>query len=195
MNEIIGDSHGQENIKEDLIYQINFRFNENRVGYQFIEGRVIRIDSEFLHSEVVKPALVLLDEKRYRGPQDEFLKAHEHYRHKRYRESVNACLHAFESTMKVICGKRKWDMPKNPSEKKLIETCITKGLIPEYWHDQNAALSKLLENGVLTGRNKNSRHVQGKELREISENLISYMLHMTASNIVFLARAEKEIDN
>ena len=44
----------------------------------------------------------------YAGANDEFLRAHEHYRHKRHKECLNECLKAFESMMKAICKKRRW---------------------------------------------------------------------------------------
>ena len=88
---------------DNAISELNIRFKENGVGYSFIEGEIIRIDSEFLHSEVVKPALKLLNEKVYSGAQQEFLCAYEHYLHGRNKEALNECLKSFESTMKSIC--------------------------------------------------------------------------------------------
>ncbi|MFW2454327.1 AbiJ-NTD4 domain-containing protein, partial [Aliarcobacter butzleri] len=66
---------------EKAINELNYRFKEHGVGFQFVENEIIRIDSELLHSEAVKPALKLLNEKNYKGAQEEFLSAYEHYRH------------------------------------------------------------------------------------------------------------------
>lgn len=71
------------------IEELNGRFKEHGVGYQFSDGEIIRIDSELIHSEVVKPALRLLNQKKYTGVQQEFLKAHEHYRHGNSKEALN----------------------------------------------------------------------------------------------------------
>lgn len=46
--------------------------------------------------------MVVLSDKRYKGASQEFLAANEHYRHGRYKECLNDCLKAFESTMKII---------------------------------------------------------------------------------------------
>jgi hypothetical protein len=83
----------------DLINELNHRFLEDGFGYQFENNKIIRIDSRLIHAEVVKPALVLLSAAEYSGPQQEFLKAHEHYRSGGYKEALNECLKAFESVM------------------------------------------------------------------------------------------------
>jgi len=41
------------------IADLNHRFLEHGVGYQYVSGRIIRYDSQFLHAQVVKPALAL----------------------------------------------------------------------------------------------------------------------------------------
>jgi hypothetical protein len=44
---------------------------------------------------------------KFDGANEEYLKAHEHYRHRRNKECLTECLteclKAFESTMKIIC--------------------------------------------------------------------------------------------
>ena len=92
----------------DAVKELNVRFSEHGIGYQFESSRIVKVDSQFLHQEVVKPALQILKAKHYSGANDEFRKAHEHYRHQRYSEAVNECLKALESTLKVICKKREW---------------------------------------------------------------------------------------
>ena len=90
------------------IEELNYRFKEHGVGYQFTSGEIIRVDSEYIHAEIVKPGLMLLNEPHYAGAQQEFLNAHEHYRKGNAKEALNECLKAFESTMKAICDKRGW---------------------------------------------------------------------------------------
>jgi len=68
---------------DSAIEELNSRFKEHGVGFQFESKQMVRVDSQYLHSEAVKPALYLLgNEKRFKGANEEFLKAHEHYRHK-----------------------------------------------------------------------------------------------------------------
>jgi hypothetical protein len=63
------------------IEELNQRFLEHAIGYQYTDGIIIRVDSQFIHSEVVKPALSLLGQPGYEGPADEFIRAFDHYRH------------------------------------------------------------------------------------------------------------------
>jgi len=86
-------------LADGAIQELNARFKEHSIGFQYVAGNVIRVDSELLHTEVVKPALTLLRRPGYAGAQAEFLKAHEHYRDGNTKEALSECLKAFESTM------------------------------------------------------------------------------------------------
>lgn len=178
---------------ENAINELNNRFKEHGIGFQFVENEIIRIDSELLHTEAVKPALKLLNQKNYQGAQEEFISAYEHYRHGKNKESLNDCLKAFESTMKAICDKHKWQYQANATAKTLIQICFEKDLIPSFWQTQLTSLRSMLESSIPTGRNKLSGHGQGTESTTIPNYLVAYMLHMTASTLVFLTTAEKDI--
>jgi len=175
------------------IAEVNVRFQEHAVGFQYSDGEIIRIDSELLHAEVVKPLLRLLNGKHYVGAQQEFLKAHEHYRHGNAKEALNECLKAFESLMKAVCDKRRWAYSKTATAKDLIRVCLDNQLIPPFWDSHYGALRSMLESGVPTGRNKLGGHGQGTTPVEVPVHLVSYMLHMTASAMLFLAEAELAI--
>ena len=180
-------------IADEAIEELNTRFQEHGIGFQYTNGTIIRIDSMLLHAEIVKPALRLLKEKCYAGAQQEFLKAHEHYRHGKAKEALNECLKSFESLMKAICDKRGWAYNKSAAAKELIQVCFDKGLIPSFWQQQYASLRTMLESSVPTGRNKLSGHGQGTSPVTVPPYLVSYMLHMTAAAIVFLADAEMNL--
>jgi len=175
---------------DEAINQLNTRFKEHGVGYQFESSEIIRVDSAFIHAEVVKPALAVLREKGFHGANDEFLRAHEHYRHGRYKECLVDALKAFESTMKVICKKRGWKFQSNDTAKPLIAACFDNGLLPRYLESEFASLRSLLESGIPTVRNKVGGHGQGTAITVVPEYVAGYALHLTASSIVFLAKAE-----
>jgi AbiJ N-terminal domain 4 len=88
---------------DDAMEELTNRFKEHGVGYQFVEGEIVRMDSQYLHAEVVKPAVSLLNTAEFRGASEEFLKAHEHYRKGRLGEALSEAFKAFESTMKAVC--------------------------------------------------------------------------------------------
>ena len=172
------------------IDQLNYRFKENRVGYSYSDGIIIRIDSEFIHSEVVRPALSVLNQKQYFGAQQEFLNAHEHYRKGNTKEALNECLKSFESVMKSICDARKWPYDERTTAKTLIEICLKNKLVPSFWQSQFGGLRSLLESGVPTARNRLSGHGQGAEPTVVPDYIAGYVLHLTAAAIVFLTEAE-----
>ncbi|VVH54809.1 hypothetical protein BAZOLSSOX_483 [uncultured Gammaproteobacteria bacterium] len=177
------------------IEELNHRFKEHGIGFQFIENEIIRIDSELIHEEAVKPALRLLNGENYQGAQQEFLSAYDHYRHGKNKDSLNECLKAFESTMKAICEKNNWDYQANATVKSLIQICFDNNLVPSFWQQQLDSLRSLLESGIPTGRNKLSAHGQGTTPTVVPGYLVAYMLHMTASTLVFLITAEREMHN
>ncbi|MDH2499085.1 hypothetical protein R4578_05115 [Acinetobacter baumannii] len=179
---------------DKAIEELNIRFKEAGVGYQFEQDELIRVDSQFIHSEVVKPVLQLLGkDPDYQGAFAEFLSAHEHYRHQRYKECLNECLKAFESLMKSIHKKHSWPFNQNDTAKKLINSCLNNGLVPIYLQNQFSSLNILLESGVPTIRNKEGGHGQGHEIKEVPEHLTSYALHLTATNLLFLIKCEESI--
>lgn len=174
---------------EDAILELNERFRENGVGFQFESGEIIRVDSEFIHSEAVKPTLAILRAPGFKGANEEFLQAHEHYRHGRHKECLVDCLKAFESTMKAICKIRQWEIKPNDTAKALIATCFSNGLIPNYLETQFASIRSALESGVPTVRNKNGGHGQGAEPIAVPEYMARYALNLTATSILFIVDA------
>ena len=62
-----------QNAITDAIVAVNRRFKEHGVGYEFVEDRIIRKDSEYTHAEILKPALKILYDERFAGPREEFL--------------------------------------------------------------------------------------------------------------------------
>ena len=185
--------HNASESADNAIYELNNRFKEHGIGYQYANGQIIRMDSQFIHSKVVKPVLGLLDQSRFAGAQEEFLRAHEHYRKGNAKEALSECLKAFESVMKATCDKRGWQYGSNATARPLIEACFDNGLIPVFWESHYSSLRNLLESGVPTGRNKLSGHGQGATPTTVPDYLVAYMLHMTASAIVFLTEAEKNL--
>ena len=86
----------------EAINHLNERFRRAGVGYQFESGCMVRVDSDFVHSEVVRPALQFLAQPGFEGPREEFLQAHAHYRGGENRDAITDAHNAFESTLKVV---------------------------------------------------------------------------------------------
>lgn len=177
----------------DAIGELNVRFKEHGIGFQFESGEIVRTDSAVLHEQAVKPTLSLLRRKEYAGAEKEFLRAHEHYRHGRHEEAISDALKSMESVLKTICAKRKWAHAETDTAKKLLDVVFSNGLVPAYLQSEFGALRTTLESGVPTVRNKESGHGTGVRPRKLPGYLASYVLHMAASSILLLVQAEAEL--
>ena len=65
-------------IIDEAIEELNYRFKQHNLGYEFVNGEIIRIDNKMIHQEIVKPALRLLYEEGFDGAEEEFRKAFEY---------------------------------------------------------------------------------------------------------------------
>jgi hypothetical protein len=194
-NDYIASRRDSAEICKNAIEELNIRFKESGVGYQFTDGKIIRVDSQFVHAEAVIPTLAVLRASEFSNAQEEFLSAFEHYRHGKHEEALVDCCKSFESTMKVICAKRRWPFdPNKSSASELIKTCLDNGLIPPYWDNHFTGLRTMLTSGIPTARNRQGGHGAGTAANsEPPSQLVSYVLHMTASTILFLAESEKTL--
>lgn len=182
--------YGFTNMPEDTIGEINDRLREDGLGYRYEDGQIMRVDSEFIHAEVVKEALRLMSStKGFSGPEQEFLHAHEHYRHGRSSAAMVEALKSFESTMKSICVARKWTYDPKSAASGLIKTIFDNELVPKYLETHFAGLRGVLEAGLPTVRNKNAGHGQGPTPIVVPDYMAAYALHMAAANIVMLVEA------
>jgi hypothetical protein len=185
--------HGANEEADEALAEINGRFLEHGVGFRYEYDQIIRVDSEIVHAEVVKPALVLLHNAKFKGAEAEFHLAFEHYRHGRAKEALTECLKSLESTMKSIAAARKWGYPANATAQPLIALMFEKQLIPAFWATHFSGVRAMLESGVPTVRNRQAGHGQGVEVVEVPPHLVAFALHQTAAAIVFLVSAEREL--
>ena len=180
---------------EDAVEELNHRFREHGIGYQFAGGKIISVESLYLHTETVEPAISLLHAAGFDGPLQEFMLAHEHYRKGNYKDAIVGAENAFESTMKTICDRRSWDYSsKLATAKNLIDVLWDHKLIPSEMQSHFTALRSTLESGLSTVRNQAGQggHGQGADVVEVPDHLASYCLHLAATNIVFLIEAHND---
>lgn len=187
--------HAAERISSEAIEELNTRFKEHGIGYQYTAGQVVRVDSHLIHTEAVIPALVVLHGREFANAQNEFLSAHEHFRHGKKQEALVDCCKCFESTMKVVCDKRGWAYnATKATAAELVKACFDHGLVPPYWQTHFGGLRSILESAISTPRNRQAGHGAGAgPAPEIPDELVSYVLHMTAATVLFLAKAEKSL--
>jgi len=178
---------------DSAIEELNGRLREHGVGYQFARGLLIRVDSEFVHAEVVRTSLQLLSDAHFKGAEQEFLTAHEHYRRGRNEEAIADALKSLESTLKTICDKKRWAYPQSATSKPLIDVVFKHGLIPTNLQSYFAGLRSTLESGLPTLRNSSGGHGQGSTPREVPDHVAAYALHLAAAAIVFLVESYRQL--
>ena len=185
---------GITQISDEAIDELNYRFQEARVGYQFTNHIIVRIDSQLIHSEVVIPALELLSDRRFSGAQEEYLNAHEHYRSQEYRDANVDALNSLESTLKTICEINGWDFDKKSRANDLISIIRNKGLLPEFSDKSFDQLIATLKSSVPAIRNEAGGHGQGSTRVKVPHYISAYALHMTAATIILLCDAQHEYE-
>jgi hypothetical protein len=175
---------------DEAIAKLNQRFLENAIGYRMENGKIIRIDSEFLHAETIDPALRLLHAMGYKGALDEFQLALDHYRHQHYDDCITNCLKALESTLQKIIELRKWEMPGKSKFDNLFAEVKKKGLFPPFLGSHLGELEKFLQ-AIAVIRNEEGGHGSGALPNEVPDHLVAYQIHLTGSAIVFLIRCNE----
>ncbi len=178
---------------DDAIEELNYRLKEHSIGYQYVSGKIIAVDLQYIHTEAVRPAISLLQQAGFEGASEEFLNAHKHYREGRNKEAIAEALKAFESTMKSICSFMTWEVPENATAKPLIDVCFSKGLIPKALSSHFNSLRTTLESGLPTASNRLARHGQGQKTVIVPDHVAAYALHLAATNIVFLVESYMKI--
>ena len=132
--------------------------------------------------------------KKFAGPLQEFLAAHARFRKGEYKEATADALKAFESTLKAICVSKNWAYdPHKDTAIKLLQVVFDNGLVPPWLQNQFTALKSVLEAGVPTVRNKTSGHGQGPVPSALPAHFAAFVMHLTASNLVFLIECHREM--
>jgi hypothetical protein len=179
---------------EQAIEDLNTRFLENDFGYEYQEGKIIRIDNTLLHREIILETLEFISIPIFENANDEFINAHEHYRHKRQKECLNDCLKSLKTTLKIICKENKWTYKETDTAKTLIDICIKNNLIPKFLLSHFTSLRTSIESGVPTFRNKLGGHGQGTNKITVPDHFASYMLYLTGTTINFLVNCHQELN-
>ena len=170
----------------NLIDELNLRFRQHSLGYECTNGEIIPKTNAVMHQNVIKPALKLLSDERFRGAEEEYLLAFEHLKKGNNKDAILNAGKAFESVMKVICKNLGYSYSETDAAKKLVETLKANGLFPSYLDSCLNHLCSLIEEGAPVVRNKESGHGQGDEIKSTSGEYVEYVLNTVASNIVFI---------
>lgn len=172
----------------------NMVFQEERVGYQIQKETIVRVDSQFAHREMVKPALGLLSEQGFEAAVKEFSAAHEAYRHGDFGKAVTSATQAFESTMKCALSRLGKPLPKLETAGPLIEACLSCGLLPEWSESAPKQLVDTFKSGLPNLRNTLPvAHGAGDNELTVERSAALLALHLSAAHIIFLSQRLKEL--
>lgn len=173
------------------IDEINYRLRQAGVGYQLEGARLIRVDSQYVHAEVAKPALALLSGQDFEGPRQEFMAAHQHYRAGQHRQAVAMAANAVESTFKAIFDQKGWAYQKGARISDLVKVARANALWPDYLDASFDQLVATLQSGLPKIRDNDASHGQGATPKNVPGYIAAYALHLAASKIVFITEAAK----
>jgi hypothetical protein len=167
---------------DDAVNELNGRFREHGVGYQYEKGQIIRVDRQFVHSEVVKPALVLLHEPAFKAANADFMLAH---------DAVVAAQRAFEATLKAICDQLGVPVKAGDRVSELIKAVRSAGVFPDYLDAGFDTYVAMLKTGLPGVRNNAGGHGEAPKAPPVPGYIAAYAIHMAASNIVLCLEALK----
>lgn len=154
---------------DKAIQELNYRFKQHRLGYEFVNSELIRIDNTVIHHNVIKPALRLLYDENFIGAEE--------------------IRKAFESTMKTICDLKGYTYDKvKDTAQKLIMILESNHFYPAYMSAHLTNLRTTLETGLPVVRNKNAGHGQGSLVVNIPDEFAEYALNLASANIVLLIK-------
>lgn len=145
---------------DHAINELNIRLREHSLGCQFENGHIVRMDSELIHTEIVKPTLLFLSDPRFAGPEEEYLKAHAHYRTGEYEDAIVNANRAFESTMRTICDLMNLPAPSGSTAGLLVNCIRDLGLLPDYLDKSFDQLAAVLKSGLPKVRDNAGGHGQ-----------------------------------
>jgi hypothetical protein len=161
-------------------WEVNQLLAIHRSEWRFVNGAATRMDSEYLHEEIVAGSLHLMEEVRAAGAQEEFQDALAAFDSGDFKKAVTEAHKSVESTMKCVLERQTGNFGG------LLAAVVKSGIVPEYYkefltHFQKLALGAVKERN-LPGRG----HGQGAETQDVSPALAHFALHLAGTINVFL---------
>lgn len=182
-----------DNFFKSAIDELNLRLKQHSLGYEFINGKIVVKTSTVAHENIIKPALQLLLDEDFRGAEEEYLLAFEHFKKGENKDAILNAIKAFESTMKAICLGLKYTFDKDKDTAKvLIKILENNSFYPSYLNNHITGIRTTLESGAPTLRNKKAGHGQGSTVENVNDEFVEYSLNLVATNIIFLYKLYKE---
>ena len=176
---------------QKTITELNDVFDIDKIGYEIVEGKIIRRDSKYLHKETIKQTISLLKNNEFTGALEEFEKALSNYLEKDYNNTISEANKAYESTMKSILTKLQISYTPSDTASQLIKKFYDNDLIFSHTESFTNNLNEILK-GLPTIRNNQGGHGQGLDSKKVDKSYAEFALHLCGSFIVFLIERYEE---
>ena len=179
----------RKNMIDSFNKELNYRLKLHSLGYEYINGELIKKTNEHIHKEIIKPALHLLNDTKFKGAEQEYLQAFEFFKKGNNKDCISNALKAFESVMKTICKENGYAYDKDKdTAKQLLQHLTDNDFYPKYLESHLTGIRTTLESGAPTLRNKKAGHGQGQDVDVVSDEYAEYALNLVATNIVLLVK-------
>jgi len=141
--------------------------------------RIVRRDSQVLHREAIEPALMLLTDRGFASANQEFLEALTDFRRQDYGDCLTKCGSALESTMKLICQRKRWPYKQTDTAATLLAIVISRSGLESFFEQPLIIVATL--------RNRLSKsHGSGGQPKKVSEGKARFAINTTAATILFM---------
>jgi hypothetical protein len=161
------------------VHEYPFFGSEFNVVETLAYPQVIRKDNQVIYATVVRPALQLLANPKYKAANQEYMEALDEYRKGDFGDCLTKCCSAFESAMKILCETNGWPYKQSDSASLLVHTVVSKLGLDSYF-EQPLMIIATLRNCL------SKSHGAGVQPKAVSSNVAWYALNSTASAILFL---------
>jgi len=182
---VLIDKPGQ---RSNFYKECNLIFKSENSPCRVLDGLVIKLDSEFLESEILHKAYELLKDSYFEKACKDFLNARNNLTAGDYSGTITEANNAMESTLKKILNKEKGEQGD------LKKWLMKSGIIPDYFQGFCSHFEGLLQS-AFTIANESSRHGK-KEIpdkrNEVNYAVASFFIHLVGSLIVFIMERYQE---
>lgn len=173
----------------DVQKSVNTCFKESSMGYEMVNGQIIRKDSEITFTKIIEPIITLTYNELFENVNIDFVNAIKEYQTGDNKDCIVKLLRAFESTLKIICDENGWEYNETDRCSKLINICFDNDLVPKEMKSEFTSLNSLLQSGIPPIRNNFAGHGEGSEERVVEDYLARFAINVTGSCILFVIEA------
>ena len=168
--------------------KINVIFEDANMPWRLLEGRIIKVDSKWLETEILAKAAELLSIRGFDGALAEFQQARSDLLNGDCKGTMHSANLALESTIKAILGIQQ----EKPGA--LIRKLIDSGLVPEYHEGFLKAFEEHILRSVPMARNleKGVGHGQGTDVSEPPKSLAELAINLSGVLILYLLKRHME---